>query len=73
MLTGEPSIVEGSDALLKAIVMRNPKAMIQLYSTGPFYFALAYHGSNLYSITQLFAMTHVHQAYIMLNILLLYL
>lgn len=63
MLSGEPSIVEGAAALLKAVVTRNPKAMIRLYSTGTFYFALAYPGSNLLSIAQLFAVTHVHQAF----------
>ncbi|XP_021751331.1 dnaJ homolog subfamily C GRV2-like isoform X1 [Chenopodium quinoa] len=63
MLSGEPSIVEAAAALLKAVVTRNPKAMIRLYSTGAFYFALAYPGSNLHSISQLFHMTHVHQAF----------
>ncbi|XP_057768784.1 dnaJ homolog subfamily C GRV2 isoform X2 [Salvia miltiorrhiza] len=63
MLSGEPTIVEAAAALLKAIVTRNPKAMIRLYSTGAFYFALAYPGSNLHSIAQLFSMTHVHQAF----------
>ncbi|KAI4335805.1 hypothetical protein L6164_014414 [Bauhinia variegata] len=63
ILSGEPSIVEAAAALLKAIVTRNPKAMIRLYSTGAFYFALAYPGSNLLSIAQLFAVTHVHQAF----------
>ncbi|PIN24334.1 Endocytosis protein RME-8, contains DnaJ domain [Handroanthus impetiginosus] len=63
MLSGEPTIVEASAALLKAIVTRNPKAMIRLYSTGAFYFALAYPGSNLLSIAQLFSVTHVHQAF----------
>ncbi|XP_072986827.1 dnaJ homolog subfamily C GRV2 [Typha latifolia] len=63
MLTGEPSIVESAASLLKAIVTRNPKAMIRLYSTGAFYFALAYPGSNLLSIAQLFSVTHVHQAF----------
>ncbi|XVE54326.1 hypothetical protein DITRI_Ditri03aG0071500 [Diplodiscus trichospermus] len=63
MLSGEPSIVEAAAALLKAIVTRNPKAMMRLYSTGAFYFALAYPGSNLLSIAQLFSVTHVHQAF----------
>ncbi|KAF5482079.1 hypothetical protein F2P56_002674 [Juglans regia] len=63
MLSGEPCIVEGAAALLKAVVTRNPKAMIRLYSTGTFYFALAYPGSNLLSIAQLFSVTHVHQAF----------
>lgn len=63
MLSGEPTIVEGSAALLKAVVTRNPKAMIRLYSTGAFYFALAYPGSNLLSISELFSVTHVHQAF----------
>ncbi|XLR51684.1 hypothetical protein HN51_002424, partial [Arachis hypogaea] len=59
ILSGEPSIVEAAAALLKAI----PKAMIRLYSTSAFYFALAYPGSNLLSIDQLFAVTHVHQGF----------
>ncbi|KAK4420269.1 DnaJsubfamily C GRV2 [Sesamum alatum] len=63
MLSGEPTIVDASAALLKAIVTRNPKAMIRLYSTGAFYFALAYPGSNLLSIAQLFSVTHVYQAF----------
>ncbi|XWS17212.1 hypothetical protein CRYUN_Cryun33cG0048900 [Craigia yunnanensis] len=63
ILSGEPYIVEAAAALLKAIVTRNPKAMIRLYSTGAFYFALAYPGSNLLSIAQLFSVTHVHQAF----------
>ncbi|KAK9269493.1 hypothetical protein L1049_001268 [Liquidambar formosana] len=63
MLSGEPSVVEGAAALLKAVVTRNPKAMIRLYSTGAFYFSLAYPGSNLLSIAQLFSITHVHQAF----------
>ncbi|PRQ46516.1 putative DnaJ domain-containing protein [Rosa chinensis] len=63
MLSGEPSIVESAAALLKAVVTRNPKAMIRLYSTGAFYFSLAYPGSNLLSIAQLFSVTHVHQAF----------
>ncbi|CAN8246994.1 unnamed protein product [Cochlearia groenlandica] len=63
ILSGEPVIVESSAALLKDVVTRNPKAMIRLYSTGAFYFALAYPGSNLYTIAQLFSVTHVHQAF----------
>ncbi|KAK3028083.1 hypothetical protein RJ639_039374 [Escallonia herrerae] len=63
LLSGEPTIVEFAAALLKAVVTRNPKAMIRLYSTGAFYFSLAYPGSNLLSIAQLFSMTHVHQAF----------
>ncbi|XP_078442767.1 DNAJ heat shock N-terminal domain-containing protein isoform X2 [Wolffia australiana] len=63
LLTGEPAIVEAAAGLLKAIVTRNPKAMIRLYSTGAFYFALAYPGSNLHSIAQLFFVTHMHQAF----------
>uniref|UniRef100_A0A0E0F153 GYF domain-containing protein n=1 Tax=Oryza meridionalis TaxID=40149 RepID=A0A0E0F153_9ORYZ len=58
MLTGEPSIVEAAASLLKAIVTRNPKAMIRLYSTGAFYFALAYPDSNLLNRTTLFSHTY---------------
>ncbi|KAG6531985.1 hypothetical protein ZIOFF_005822 [Zingiber officinale] len=63
ILTGEPSIVEAAASLLKAIVTRNPKAMVRVYSTGAFYFALAYAGSNLHSIAHLFSVTHIHQAF----------
>lgn len=63
MLSGEPSIVESAAALLKAVVTRNPKALARLYRTGAFYFALAYPGSNLLSIAELFAVTHMHQAF----------
>ncbi|CAM8953322.1 unnamed protein product [Rhodiola kirilowii] len=37
--------------------------MIRLYSTGAFYFALAYPGSSLLTIAQLFSATHVYQAF----------
>lgn len=63
MLTGEPAIVEGAASLLKAVVTRNPKGMSRLYSTGAFYFALAYGGSNLKSVASLFATSHTHQAF----------
>ncbi|CAM6086907.1 unnamed protein product [Calypogeia fissa] len=63
MLTGEPVIVEGAGSLLKAVVSRNPKGMSRLYSTGAFYFALAYGGSNLKSVASLFATSHTHQAF----------
>ncbi|KAJ7528593.1 hypothetical protein O6H91_15G009400 [Diphasiastrum complanatum] len=63
LLTGEPAIVEGSASLLRAIVTRNPQAMVRLYNTGAFYFALAYAGSNLSSISNLFGATHTHQAF----------
>ncbi|XP_010533202.1 PREDICTED: dnaJ homolog subfamily C GRV2 [Tarenaya hassleriana] len=63
MLSGEPSIVEAAAALLKDVVTRNPKAMMRLYSTGTFFFALSYPGSNLYSIAQLFSVTHLQQAF----------
>lgn len=63
MLSCKPSIVESAASLMKAIVTRNPKAMIKLYSTGAFFFALAYSGSNLLSIAHLFSVTHVHQAF----------
>ncbi|KAK1413925.1 hypothetical protein QVD17_29662 [Tagetes erecta] len=63
ILSGEPAIVEVSAALINAVVTRNPKAMIRLYSSGVFYFALAYPGSNLLTVAQLFSTTHVHQAF----------
>ncbi|RYR30641.1 hypothetical protein Ahy_B01g055382 isoform C [Arachis hypogaea] len=44
-------------------LLLDPKAMIRLYSTSAFYFALAYPGSNLLSIGQLFTVTLVHQGF----------
>ncbi|KAG0618514.1 hypothetical protein M758_4G070400 [Ceratodon purpureus] len=63
MLTGEPALVENAASLLKAILTRNPKSMARLYNTGAFYFALAYGGSNLDSVAQLFVSTHAYQAF----------
>ena len=63
ILSGEPAIVDGAASLLKAVVTRNPKAMVRLYNTGVFYFLLAYAGSNLNSVANLFVATHTLQAF----------
>ena len=54
MLTGEPSLVSMSAALLEAMLEHNSASLATLYQTGVFFFALAYCGSNLVEIGQLF-------------------
>ena len=54
MLTGEPSLVSMSAALLEAMLEHNSASLATLYQTGIFFFALAYCGSNLVEIGHLF-------------------
>ena len=54
MLTGEPSLVSMSAALLEAMLEHNAAGLATLYQTGVFFFALAYCGSNLVEIGRLF-------------------
>ena len=54
MLTGEPSLVSMSAALLEAMLEHNSASLATLYQTGVFFFALAYCGSNLVEIGRLF-------------------
>ena len=54
MLTGEPSLVSMSAALLEAMLEHNSASLATLYQTGVFLFALAYCGSNLVEIGHLF-------------------
>ena len=54
LLTGEPALVSLSAALLEDVLRSNPSALASLYQTGAFFFALAYCGSNLAEIAQLF-------------------
>lgn len=54
MLTGEPSLVSMSAALLEAMLEHNAASLATLYQTGVFFFALAYCGSNLVEIGRLF-------------------
>ena len=54
LMTGEPSLVAGAAALLESALRYNGDAMPRLYLTGAFFMALAYCGSNLVDIAQLF-------------------
>ena len=54
MLTGEPSLVSMSAALLEAMLEHNSASLATLYQTGIFFFALAYCGSNLVETGRLF-------------------
>ena len=48
-------MVSRAAELLEESLLSNPAALAQLYSTGVYYFALAYCGSNLLDIARLFA------------------
>lgn len=61
MLCCEPVVVSRSAALLTAILRHNALALSRLYTTGVFFFALAYCGSNLLEIAQLFHVSHLRQ------------
>ncbi|KAL2226566.1 UNVERIFIED_CONTAM: DnaJ subfamily C GRV2, partial [Sesamum indicum] len=50
IVSGEPTIVDAAAALLKAIVTRNPKAMIRLYMTHVYQ---AFHGGEEAAISSL--------------------
>lgn len=54
LLTGEPVLVSLAAALLEAVVDHNTEALGRLTSTGIFFFALAYCGSNLVELARLF-------------------
>ena len=63
MLTGEPSLVSMSAALLEAMLEHNAASLATLYQTGVFFFALAYCGSNLVEIGRLFKVGLCFQSY----------
>lgn len=58
MATGEPALVAGSAAMLETILRHNGDALPRLYTTGAFFFALAYCGSNLLEIARLLRVSH---------------
>lgn len=53
MATGEPSLVAGAAALLETVLRHDGDVLPRLYTTGSFFFALAYCGSNLLEISRL--------------------
>ena len=64
LLTGEPALVSLSVALLEDVLRSNPDALASLYQTGAFFFALAYCGSNLAEIAQLFRVRCVKKCHV---------
>lgn len=60
LLTGQPALVSLAGALLETIVDHNREALARLPSTGIFFFALAYCGSNLVELARLFHVRPVH-------------
>lgn len=71
MLTGEPSLVSMSAALLEAMLEHNSASLATLYQTGVFFFALAYCGSNLVEIGHLFKARGTHHAEDRLDLIIL--
>lgn len=61
VLCGDPQVVSQSAALVHAVVQYNRDVMPKLYLTGIYFFCLAYCGSNLMEISQLFKSTHLCQ------------
>ncbi|KAF8069423.1 GRV2 [Scenedesmus sp. PABB004] len=63
MLTGEPALVSAAAALLTTVLAHNPAALSRLYLSGAFIFGLAYCGSNLEELAELFKVVHLGQAF----------
>lgn len=60
-MAGSPLLVDMCAALITELVRFNPAAVIKLYLTGVFYFAMAYAGSNWKCICRLLYDTHLRQ------------
>lgn len=63
ILCGDPQVVSQSAALIHAVVQNNRDVLPKLYLTGIYFFCLAYCGSNLLEISQLFKSTHLSQCF----------
>ncbi|GMH45130.1 hypothetical protein BSKO_13087 [Bryopsis sp. KO-2023] len=61
MLTSDPVLVSGAATLLQRIVEHNGVVLPRLYLTGVFFFCLAYCGSNLVEVANLFKVSHLNQ------------
>lgn len=61
VLCGDPQVVAQSAALVHSVVQYNRDVMPKLYLTGIYFFCLAYYGSNLLEVSQLFKSTHLSQ------------
>lgn len=60
---GEPALVAASCQLLVLVLSHNRPALSRLYTTGAFFFALAYCGSNLEEVAMLLKVAHLVQAH----------
>jgi len=63
LLAGSPRLVDAVAQLLCELLVYNPKAMVKLYMTGVFYFALGYAGSNWGPLAGFLAATHTGQSF----------
>lgn len=61
MLTNDPSLVSLSATLLLKVLQYNDDALSTLYTTGVFFFALLYCGSNLGELAALLHVSHLRQ------------
>lgn len=60
---GEPALVSAAAQLLTTVLSHNAAALSQLYLSGAFLFGLAYCGSNLTELAQLFKVAHLAQGF----------
>jgi DnaJ homolog subfamily C member 13 len=63
MLAGSPELTETSASIITELIRFNPSAMVKLYLTGVFFYALAYTGSNWESLAQLLYVAHLEQSF----------
>ena len=63
ILAGSAKLVDLVSELVMELVRYNPKAMIKLYLTGVFFFALQYGGSNWAGLAKLLHSTHLEQSF----------
>ncbi len=63
ILAGSPALVDNVARIIIELVRFNPSAMVKLYLTGVFFFALAYTGSNWDSLADLLHDTHLCQSF----------
>jgi len=64
LLAGSPKLTDLVAQLLIELVRHNPKAMIKLYNTGVFFFALGYNGSNWNNLSNFLYQTHLSQSFL---------
>jgi DnaJ homolog subfamily C member 13 len=63
ILTGDPDIVDTAAELICDLVAYNPAATVKLYTTGVFFYALGYGGSNFEKLARMLYITHLRQSF----------